>query len=153
MTFYWQNAIIITTKQSYLGVAQFGSVLEWGSRGRKFKSSHPDQKTAHSKYGLFFMLFLMLYPATALCISGRCSPRSPCVQWCFAAFAVRFPAFCSPLTPCPPWPFHRGTSQIYPYPISYRGPSQRCWSGNPVTTESVPRYPPAAIPLILYLPL
>ena len=25
-----------------LGVAQFGSVLEWGSRGRKFKSSHPD---------------------------------------------------------------------------------------------------------------
>ncbi len=27
----------------YLGVAQFGSVLEWGSRGRRFKSSHPDQ--------------------------------------------------------------------------------------------------------------
>ena len=26
----------------YLGVAQFGSVLEWGSRGRKFESSHPD---------------------------------------------------------------------------------------------------------------
>ena len=25
-----------------LGVAQFGSVLEWGSRGRKFESSHPD---------------------------------------------------------------------------------------------------------------
>ncbi len=28
----------------YLGVAQFGSVLEWGSRGRKFESSHPDQQ-------------------------------------------------------------------------------------------------------------
>ena len=27
-----------------LGVAQFGSVLEWGSRGREFKSLHPDQK-------------------------------------------------------------------------------------------------------------
>ena len=27
----------------YLGVAQFGSALEWGSRGRKFKSSHSDQ--------------------------------------------------------------------------------------------------------------
>ena len=26
----------------YLGVAQFGSVLEWGSRGRRFESSHPD---------------------------------------------------------------------------------------------------------------
>ena len=26
-----------------LGVAQFGSALEWGSRGRKFKSSHSDQ--------------------------------------------------------------------------------------------------------------
>ena len=28
----------------FLGVAQFGSVLEWGSRGRTFKSSHPDQQ-------------------------------------------------------------------------------------------------------------
>ena len=27
---------------AYLGVAQFGSVLEWGSRGRRFESSHPD---------------------------------------------------------------------------------------------------------------
>ena len=26
-----------------LGVAQFGSVLEWGSRGREFKSPHSDQ--------------------------------------------------------------------------------------------------------------
>ena len=30
----------------YLGVAQFGSVLEWGSRGRKFESSHPDSSIA-----------------------------------------------------------------------------------------------------------
>ena len=29
--------------RNYLGVAQFGSALEWGSRGRKFKSSHSDQ--------------------------------------------------------------------------------------------------------------
>ena len=27
---------------TYLGVAQFGSVLEWGSRGREFKSLHSD---------------------------------------------------------------------------------------------------------------
>ena len=26
------------------GVAQFGSALEWGSRGRVFKSPHSDQK-------------------------------------------------------------------------------------------------------------
>lgn len=25
-------------------MAQFGSALEWGSRGRKFESSYPDQK-------------------------------------------------------------------------------------------------------------
>ena len=28
----------------YLGVAQFGSVSEWGSEGRRFKSSHPDHR-------------------------------------------------------------------------------------------------------------
>ena len=27
---------------TWLGVAQLGSVLEWGSRGREFKSLHPD---------------------------------------------------------------------------------------------------------------
>ena len=31
------------TMDLWLGVAQFGSVLEWGSRGRRFESSHPDQ--------------------------------------------------------------------------------------------------------------
>ena len=35
-----------------LGVAQLGSVLEWGSRGREFKSHHPDQRKA-----LFLELF------------------------------------------------------------------------------------------------
>jgi len=28
-------------------VAQPGSALEWGSRGRRFKSSHPDHTKAH----------------------------------------------------------------------------------------------------------
>lgn len=32
-----------------LGVAQLGSALEWGSRGRRFKSSHPD----HAAFGRF----------------------------------------------------------------------------------------------------
>ena len=31
---------------SYPGVAQFGSALEWGSRGREFDSRHSDQKTS-----------------------------------------------------------------------------------------------------------
>ena len=38
----------------YLGVAQFGSVLEWGSRGRRFESSHPDQRTEIAQSFFFF---------------------------------------------------------------------------------------------------
>lgn len=34
--------------KGYLGVAQFGSVLEWGSRGRRFESFHPDHKSSKS---------------------------------------------------------------------------------------------------------
>ena len=51
---------MITTKQSYLGVAQFGSVLEWGSRGRKFKSSHPDQKQSIGDMGCFYFYMYIL---------------------------------------------------------------------------------------------
>ena len=43
------NECYIITRRSreqHLGVAQLGSALEWGSRGRKFKSSHPDQSVA-----------------------------------------------------------------------------------------------------------
>ena len=36
-----------------LGVAQLGSALEWGSRGRKFKSSHPDHAGTQLK-AVFF---------------------------------------------------------------------------------------------------
>ena len=39
---------------SYPGVAQFGSALEWGSRGREFDSRHSDQKT--SSTGLVFFV-------------------------------------------------------------------------------------------------
>ena len=45
-----------TIYEWYLGVAQFGSVLEWGSRGRKFDSCHPDQKNTCKKQVFFFML-------------------------------------------------------------------------------------------------
>ena len=42
-----------------LGVAQLGSALEWGSRGRKFESSHPDHEKS-VEIGIFnaFILFL-----------------------------------------------------------------------------------------------
>jgi hypothetical protein len=45
-----------------LGVAQFGSVLEWGSRGRKFKSSHPDHRKKPD-----FIWFFSFYPTSNLC--------------------------------------------------------------------------------------
>ena len=34
----------VKTSSKCRDVAQSGSALEWGSRGRRFKSSHPDQK-------------------------------------------------------------------------------------------------------------
>ena len=40
-----------------LGVAQFGSALEWGSRGREFKSPHSDhykRKLIREPIGLLF---------------------------------------------------------------------------------------------------
>ena len=40
-------------KQRRLGVAQFGSVLEWGSRGREFESRHSD----HAEYPVMDALF------------------------------------------------------------------------------------------------
>ena len=43
-----------------LGVAQFGSVLEWGSRGRKFKSSHPDQEQKSRIVGSFALYIIFL---------------------------------------------------------------------------------------------
>jgi hypothetical protein len=51
---WWENTknqlnwtvkyVILVYAVKQLGVAQLGSALEWGSRGRRFKSSHPDQK-------------------------------------------------------------------------------------------------------------
>jgi hypothetical protein len=42
----------------YLGVAQLGSVLEWGSRGRRFKSSHPDQNNKARREGASYYFAL-----------------------------------------------------------------------------------------------
>ena len=37
-----KRSLMKQTNIRYLGVAQLGSVLEWGSRGREFESLHPD---------------------------------------------------------------------------------------------------------------
>ena len=37
------------------GVAQFGSALEWGSRGREFDSRHSDQEPEVYAFGSFFV--------------------------------------------------------------------------------------------------
>ncbi len=49
-----KSIIILSVQQTDLGVAQFGSVLEWGSRGREFKSPHSDQKIALHFYAVLF---------------------------------------------------------------------------------------------------
>ena len=46
---------------SYPGVAQFGSALEWGSRGREFDSRHSDQKTSSTEL-VFFLLYTAVRP-------------------------------------------------------------------------------------------
>ena len=43
-------------KNEYPGVAQLGSALDWGSRGRGFKSRHSDQKSTRAiGLGCFFI--------------------------------------------------------------------------------------------------
>ena len=37
------------------GVAQFGSVLDWGSRGRGFKSRHSDHQNTEFSDSVFFL--------------------------------------------------------------------------------------------------
>ena len=37
------------------GVAQFGSALEWGSRGREFDSRHSDQIPQPKGWGIFLL--------------------------------------------------------------------------------------------------
>ena len=57
------------------GVAQFGSALEWGSRGREFDSRHSDQtvgcasaKERQIRKGLAFFIYIFL--GAVLCSSN-----------------------------------------------------------------------------------
>ena len=40
-------------------VAQFGSALDWGSRGRRFKSCQPDQLTQAGQKRLLLIRFFL----------------------------------------------------------------------------------------------
>ncbi len=47
-------AIIVRSQKRHPGVAQFGSALEWGSRGRGFDSRRSDQnRIDESRCGFF----------------------------------------------------------------------------------------------------
>ena len=49
------NETLYNTNAKGPGVAQFGRVLEWGSRGHEFKSRHSDQKKEDHICGLLFL--------------------------------------------------------------------------------------------------
>ena len=69
-----------------LGVAQFGSALEWGSRGRKFESSHSDHKKR--RWCTHRLLFLTVL---SLCQNGtNFRPTAGCIGFTLAnEFAVK----------------------------------------------------------------
>ena len=47
------------------GVAQFGSVLDWGSRGRGFKSRHSDHRITEFSGSVIFYFLRNLFAARA----------------------------------------------------------------------------------------
>ena len=52
------SSVVNTT---YPGVAKFGIALDWGSRGRRFKSCHSDQKDKFLMKLVFFYLFMVYW--------------------------------------------------------------------------------------------
>ena len=60
----------------YLGVAQFGSVLEWGSRGRRFESSHPDHFPKPKGFGISFKMAATLDTPPPMLYNGVVTRRS-----------------------------------------------------------------------------
>ena len=64
-------------KSEYPGVAKFGIALDWGSRGRGFKSRHSDQKTPETRW---FQGFFVLFSLKSKILSrdhGRGNSRLP----------------------------------------------------------------------------
>ena len=46
---------------NFRGVAQFGSALDWGSRGRRFKSCHSDYKNTPDTCECLGVFFIYVY--------------------------------------------------------------------------------------------
>ena len=71
LTKHPMNSIIVSEPRN-LGVAQFGSVLEWGSRGREFDSPHSDQKQHSSLRDAVFLCLHFLFSIDKLYCKSRC---------------------------------------------------------------------------------
>ena len=56
ISIYPDIMVTVTQARAYPGVAQFGSALEWGSRGREFDSRHSDQGRVLMGFSLFFFI-------------------------------------------------------------------------------------------------
>ena len=117
--------------RSYLlrrDVAQSGSALEWGSRGRRFKSFHPDQKVRQRDLRKRKSLFCRLCPPApsfaALPTGGgghaarRRFPRSSCVSRPRPPFAfwggIRAFSFCNAQRFKPCGLSFRGKARFFP---------------------------------------
>ena len=68
-----------TISIEYLGVAQFGSVLEWGSRGRRFESSHPDHFPKPKGFGFFIKVAATLDTTPPMLYNGVVAGKLPAV--------------------------------------------------------------------------
>ena len=64
-------------QKEYLGVAQFGSVLEWGSRGRRFESSHPDHFPKPKGFGISFKMAATLDTPPPMLYNGVVAGSAP----------------------------------------------------------------------------
>ena len=53
----------------YRGVAQFGSALEWGSRGRKFDSCHSDHKKGTCCFASAFFGYTVIIRAIIFAVT------------------------------------------------------------------------------------
>ena len=72
-----------------MGVAQFGSALEWGSRGRGFKSLHPYQQKTCIIGCRFFCLYCTVSKRD---LNGWESPPAECEHIkCISPFLTCFP--------------------------------------------------------------
>ena len=69
------KSVVINNNSFRRAVAQSGSALDWGSRGRRFKSSQPDQNLNGADHQIC-SVFLFLKKTPQPFSSGRSHPQS-----------------------------------------------------------------------------